>query len=109
MAVDKNSAEEKKVIVKEKEVEAPKKPAEKPASFCMYIGPSIRGVIQANTIYNGPKHKVEKQLEKQIERFPLIAKLIVTDKSLAEDRIKVKTAGTPLHMYYSKLVAGIRS
>jgi hypothetical protein len=36
----------------------------------------------------------------------LIAKLISTDKTIAEDRVKVKTAGNLLNVYYKKLANG---
>lgn len=76
------------------------------ASFCVYIGPSIKGVIQNGTIFDGSKDKVEKGLANAIEKYPLISNLIVTDKTLAEDRIKVKTAGNLLNVYYKKLLSG---
>lgn len=77
-----------------------------PVSFCVYIGPSIRGVIQNGTIVHGSRADVEKSLASGIEKYPLIAKLIVTDLTLAEDRIKVKTAGNMLNVYYKKLASG---
>lgn len=108
MAVKKTSAEaevKKKVVVKD--AGAPQiETVEEPVSFCVYIGPSIKGVIQTNTIYGGTKKEVEIQLADEIKRYPLIAKLIVTDKSLAEDRIRAKTAGNPLNMYFKKLASG---
>ncbi len=110
VAVNKSSApkdaEEKK---KDNAVKAgiPKaKAAENPVSFCVYIGPSIRGVIQNSTIYEGSREKTEKRLAEAIKKFPLIAKLISTDKTFAEDRIRVKTAGNLLHVYYKRLASG---
>ena len=104
---------EKKATEKEVDVKAtPKTEAvskKKPTGtggFCVYIGPTIRGVIQSNTIYPGSKQDVEKRLEEAIEKYPLIAKLISNDKTFAEDRIKVNTAGNVLNVYYKKLVAG---
>lgn len=77
-----------------------------PASFCVYIGPSIRGVIQSGTIYSGSLEETLKFLSPAIEKYPLIAKLISTDKTIAEDRVKVKTAGNLLNVYYKKLANG---
>lgn len=77
-----------------------------PASFCVYIGPSIRGVIQSGTIYSGSLEETLKFLSPAIEKYPLIAKLISTDKTIAEDRVKVKTAGNLLNVYYKKLSTG---
>jgi hypothetical protein len=76
------------------------------ASFCVYIGPSIRGVIQSGTIYSGSLEETLKFLSPAIEKYPLIAKLISTDKTIAEDRVKVKTAGNLLNVYYKKLATG---
>jgi len=108
MAVKKTSVEteeKKKDVVKD--AGATKvKTVEEPASFCVYIGPSIRGVIQTNTIYEGSKKETETKLADEIGKYPLIKRLIVTDKSLAEDRIKVKTAGSPLNQYFKKLASG---
>ncbi len=108
MAVKKPSAEaeeKKKDVEQEAEVMA-NKAIEEQASFCAYIGPSIKGVIQGNTIYRGTRKETEERLADEIKRYPLIAKLITTDKSLAEDRIKVKTAGNLLNVYYTKLASG---
>lgn len=78
----------------------------KPASFCVYIGPSIRGVIQSGTIYGKSLEETKLFLAPAIKKYPLIGKLISTDKTIAEDRIKVKTAGNLLNVYYTKLASG---
>lgn len=78
----------------------------KPVSFCVYIGPSIRGVIQSGTVYDGNKEKAKAFLAPAIEKYPLIAKLLSTDLTIAEDRVKVKTAGNLLNVYYKQLATG---
>ena len=88
---------------KEKQKTAEKKPASKPDGFCVYIGPSIRGVIQGGMIMEGTKEKMCSFLAKAIENYPLIKSLIVTGATLPEDRIKVKTPGNLLHVNYMKL------
>ena len=77
-------------------------------SFCAYIGPSIRGVIQTGTIYPGTRAEVEESLEGAIGRFPRIEQLLVNGETLAVDRISVKTPGTRLNNEYRKLVAEVR-
>ena len=62
--------------------------------FCVYLGPTIVGVIQYGAIYMGSKGQA---LESAIEKYPLIARLIVTNKTLAQDRIKIKTPGNLLY------------
>jgi hypothetical protein len=72
-------------------------------NFCVYIGPSIRGVIQSGTIYPGSLEKTKEFLAPAIQKYPLIGKLISTDKTIAEDRIKVNTAGNLLNVYCRQL------
>ena len=121
MAVKKSDDIEKNTAVEEAPVEEkPSTPvaptAEKPVTvrqakandvkFCVYLGPNIHGVIQEGTIYKGNRKVVESQLSSAIEKYPLIAKLIVTDKTIAVDRIKVKTAGNALNTFYVRLASG---
>lgn len=79
---------------------------EEPERFCVYIGPSIRGVIQSGTIFDKSLENTKAFLATAIEKYPLIGKLISTDKTIAEDRIKVKTAGNLLNVHYTKLASG---
>ncbi|MCF8017838.1 MAG: hypothetical protein K9L62_00435 [Vallitaleaceae bacterium] len=83
-----------------------KEPAGDTEGFCVYIGPSIRGVIQSGTIYGGSLEKTKAFLSPAIKKYPLIANLICTEKTFAEDRIKVKNAGNLLNVYYKKLATG---
>lgn len=87
---------------KTKEAEA----ASDDASFCVYLGPTIQGVIQSGTVYRGNRKSVGEALSAEIAKYPLIAKLIVTDQTIVEDRVKVKTAGNALNVYYKKLASG---
>lgn len=72
----------------------------------MYIGPSILGVIQSGTVYPGAKEEVKAQLAGVVERYPLVEKLIVSDITLPEDRIKAKTPGNYLYSMYQKVASG---
>lgn len=83
-----------------------KKSDGKAAGFCVYLGPSIRGVIQSGTVYRGGKAAVLKEIAPALERYPLIASLIVTSNTLPVDRTKVKTAGNLLNVNYKKLASG---
>lgn len=80
------------------------KPAEEDG-FSVYLGPSIRGVIQSGAVYGMPKDQAVASLSAAVEKYPQIAILIVPGGSLPEDRIKVKTPGNLLSVSYSKLVA----
>lgn len=108
MAVKKPApkADEKKAEEKTAKTKVVEKPAVDPSGFCVYIGPSIRGVIQSGTIYEGSREKTEEILSGAIKKYPLIAKLISTEETFVEDRIKVKTAGNLLNVYYKKLASG---
>lgn len=105
-----------KIEIVETESPADKKATAKPTStkepagdadgFCVYIGPSIRGVIQSGTVYGKSLKETKEFLKAAIEKYPLIGKLISTEKTIAEDRIKVKTAGNLLSVHYAKLASG---
>ncbi len=77
--------------------------------FCVYLGPSIRGVIQSGAVFKGTKEDIIALLPAAVSVAPLIAKLIVPGETLAEDRIKVKTAGNLLNVNYNKLVTSLKS
>lgn len=72
--------------------------------FCVYLGPTIKGVIQNGTVYRGTKEQVVKNLKLAIEKVPLISSLIVPGEKLPETRIKVKTPGNILYVNYKKIL-----
>ena len=77
------------------------------AGFCVYIGPTITGVIQNGTIMRGGKKEVLKSFAPAIEKYPLITSLIVTGDTLAQDRIKAMTPGNLLYVNYRKLAGNM--
>ena len=81
----------------------------KETGFFVYLGPSIRGVIQTATIYEGTKAEVEEFLAGPIERYPRIKRLLVSGETIAEDRIKVKTPGNGLYVSYMKLADELKN
>ena len=83
-----------------------KKPVEKSAGFCVYIGPTIPGVIQSGHVYNGSREKALREISDIVEKRPLVASLLVDGLTLAVDRIKVKTPGNLLFVNYKKLASG---
>ena len=89
---------------------AKKKPAapKKVADTCVYLGPTMMGVIQRGTIYRGSRKEVLDSLAPVIEQHPLIASLVVSDETLPTDRIKVKTPGNLLYVNYHKLAKGMK-
>ena len=77
-------------------------------SFCVYLGPTMMGVIQRGTIYRGGRKEVLDSLAPVIDQHPLIASLVVSDETLPTDRIKVKTPGNLLYVNYHKLAKGMK-
>ena len=83
-----------------------KKPDARSAGFSVYIGPSIPGVIQSGHIYDSPRADALKSIANIVEKYPLVASLVVDGATLAVDRTKVKTPGNLLYVNYHKLAAG---
>ena len=67
-----------------------------PVTFCMYLGPTIRGVIQHASIYAGTVEDAAKELDMQIKKYPRIKALLIPEATLPEDRVKIKTPGNYL-------------
>lgn len=82
------------------------KPTLKSAGFCVYIGPTIPGVIQSGHVYGGSRDEALKTIAPIVEKRPLVAALLVDGSTLAVDRIKVKAPGNLLFVTYKKLAAG---
>lgn len=73
--------------------------------FCAYIGPTIQGLIQHGTIYEGSRRDVLKSpaLCRAVGAYPEIAGLLVPGDALAEARRKIKTPGSLLYVRYKAL------
>jgi len=79
--------------------------------FCAYLGPTIRGVVQNGTIYEGTLESVLLLLAPQIEKYPRIAKLVISGDDLPEARQKIKTKGNYLYeenrLFMAELQKGV--
>ena len=73
------------------------------SGFYIYIGPSIRGLLQSGTIFRGSKAQARRMAQKAIEKQPLVKTLIVSGDCLPEARLKVKTPGNALYANYRKI------
>ncbi len=73
------------------------------AGFCCYVGPSILGVVQQNSIIEGTVEEAKAAYAGAIEKYPLISRLIVDGNDLAEALKSVKTPGTLLYLTCRKL------
>lgn len=76
------------------------------ADFCVYIGPTILGVIQSGTVYQGSREQVlaRAEMAEALAKYPLIAGLLVEGSRLPEARLKVRAPGNLLYINYQKLV-----
>ena len=91
---------------------SPQKNSEKaggpPSGFYIHIGPTIPGLIQANTIYRGSREHALTDAKEAIEKYPLIKTLIVPGEYLPVARLKIKTTGNALHANYVRLAAAAK-
>ena len=106
----------------DKEIEKVEKKAEKSASetadkkaekqeaddFCVYLGPSMYGSLVRGTIFSESRRVVLKKLKTVIEKYPPVADLIVSGKSLPESRIKIRTQGSLLQINFSRLAMALK-
>ena len=74
--------------------------------ICVYIGPSIHGVITTGAVFGKDKKTVLAE-EKLLKPYPLVAGLIVSGGELSAARIKVKAPGNYLYENYKKLSASL--
>ncbi len=79
-----------------------------PCGFCVYLGPSIRGVVQNGTIYDGTIETVLQLLAPAIEQYPRIGKLIVSGDDLPVAREKIKVKGNYLFEENRRFVAELQ-
>lgn len=86
-------------------VKAKAKAVRKAGGFCAYIGPTIQGLIQNGTIYEGSKRDVLKcpAMRRAVDTYPEIAGLLVSGDILTEARRKIKTPGSLLYVQYKAL------
>lgn len=82
------------------------KVAEQPAGFCVYLGPTIRGVITQGQIIPGTRKEAIDLLASAVTKYPTIARLIVTGAELPAARVSIKKPGSLLHISFNKLANG---
>ncbi len=69
----------------------------------IYIGPSIRGLIQKGSIYRGTRESVLASLEFAIKEHPKIERLIVADNEIVSAKRKIAVGGNSLSNAYRVL------
>lgn len=75
----------------------------------MYIGPSIRGLVNYGRIFTGSVEDAKAELGDAVAKHPLIAALIIPGEYLPEAKIRIKTAGTALNAQYTKLIRSLNN
>ena len=86
----------------------PRKPSKSKGGFCVYLGPSIQGVITNGTVYSADRKTTIAEIESILKDYPLVADLIVPGDVLPESRVKIKTPGNLLYVNYSKLAGKLK-
>jgi len=76
--------------------------APKECGFSCYIGPTLLGVIQHNTLYPCPASEAVKRPEvvEAIKKHPVLAKLIIPGDELAAAGQQINVKGAPLYRAY---------
>lgn len=72
--------------------------------YCIYLGPTIIGVVQQGTVFPMPKDKAVASIPR-IAEYPEIASLVFSGAELPKARISVRTHGTLAHHNYTKLTS----
>lgn len=73
------------------------------SGFYIYIGPTIRGVIQNGTIYRGTRAEAMEKAASAIEKYKLVKTLIVSGDALPVARLRLKKPGNAFYVNYHKL------
>ena len=82
------------------------RPDDSQMPYCVYIGPSIRGVITEGEVFSMSKRDTLQFLYSVVERYPSIERLLVTGAELPDARIQVKTPGNMRYNNYIQLANG---
>lgn len=87
----------------------PRKDTEKAVAISdgifMYLGPSIRGVVQSGSIYRGTREQICDALAPAIKKFPEIEKFVFADAEIATARKQIRATGNHLNQLYGNLAA----
>lgn len=69
----------------------------------VYCGPDIRNVVKQFTVFQGDLPVMVKD---QIDKTPLIGKLVVPVTELSRMRKSMVETGTPENIWYNKILSG---
>ncbi len=72
-------------------------------SFYCYVGPTLKNLIRAGTVFRGSREDALAQASDAIAAEPLVKTLIVSAAELPSAREKVRTPGNVLFANFRKL------
>ncbi|MBE6537939.1 MAG: hypothetical protein E7671_00550 [Ruminococcaceae bacterium] len=78
--------------------------SEEKSGIYVYIGPSIRGVIQNGSIFAGTREEALKKNSAAIEFCSKIERLIVADSDIMSAKKKIKEGGNTVSLAYRAVV-----
>ncbi len=73
----------------------------------VYIGPSVRGIIQNGSIFRGERGAVLGKNASAIEFCPKIERLIVADREIMSAKKKLKEGGNSISLAYAAVIQKI--
>ena len=73
----------------------------------VYIGPSVRGIIQNGSIFRGDRSSVLKKNASAIEFCPKIERLIVADAEIMSAKKKLKEGGNSISIAFAAVIQKI--
>jgi len=77
--------------------------------FCVYIGPSVTGLLSAQQVFRGTKKDALQQLDEAVKKYPqYVSRLLVTDTELPQARLQIRQKGTLLYTTYQKFLQELR-
>ena len=71
----------------------------------VYIGPTIRGVVQNGSVFRGAEDKIKDKIAALVEDKEHVKRLIVRDVDLATAKAKLKKGGNSLSVAYHALLS----
>ena len=73
----------------------------------VYIGPSVRGIIQNGSIFRGDRSSVLEKNASAIEFCPKIERLIVSDSEIMSAKKKLKEGGNGISLAFAAVIQKI--
>lgn len=73
----------------------------------VYIGPSVRGLIQNGSIFRGTRDEILQKNSAALEFCPKIERLIVSDSEIMSAKKKIKEGGNSVRIAYRAVIEKI--